>query len=94
MRAGQAGCEVLAGIVSQQDAVSSPPEPRLNRHTESCPVCARVLGDRAFSPELIGQVPLTAPPGRLRLRIIRTTLALGAYRRKAAGLADGAHRRW
>jgi len=93
LRAGEAGCQVLAGIVSQQDAVSSPPESkliRLNRHTESCPGCARVLGDRAFSPDLIGQVPLTAPPARLRLRIIRTMLALEAYRRKAAGPPDGA----
>jgi DNA-directed RNA polymerase specialized sigma24 family protein len=88
LRAGQAGCPVLAGIVSQQDAVSSPLDSklvRLNRHTESCSHCLRVLGDRAFSPDLISQVPLTPPVGRLRLRIIRTTLALGAYRRKATG---------
>lgn len=87
LRAGQAGCPVLEGIVSQQDAVSSPLDSklvRLNRHTESCSHCLRVLGDRAFSPDLISQVPLTPPVGRLRLRIIRTTLALGAYRRKAA----------
>jgi len=92
LRAGEAGCQVLGGIVSQQDAVSAPPESkliRLNRHTESCSGCTRVLGDRAFSPDLISQLPLTAPAGRLRLRIIRTTLALGAYRRRAAGLPDG-----
>jgi DNA-directed RNA polymerase specialized sigma24 family protein len=88
----EAGCQVLGGIVSQQDAVASPPDTkliRLNRHTESCSDCARVLGDRAFSPDLISQVPLTLPVGRLRLRIIRTTLALGAYRRKAAAVPDG-----
>jgi DNA-directed RNA polymerase specialized sigma24 family protein len=96
-RAGQACCPVLEGIVSQQDAVSSPLDSRLvrlNRHTESCSNCLRVLGDRAFSPDLISQVPLTAPAGRLRLRIMRTTLALGAYRRKAARpRAGGGHRR-
>ncbi len=92
LRAGEARCQVLEGIVSQQDAVAAPLAAklvRLNRHTESCPDCVRVVGDRAFSPDLISQVPLTAPAGRLRLRIIRTTLALGAYRRKAAGLPDG-----
>jgi DNA-directed RNA polymerase specialized sigma24 family protein len=92
LRAGQAGCPVLEGIVSQHDAVSSPLDSklvRLNRHTESCSRCLRVLGDRAFSPDLISQVPLTPPVGRLRLRIIRTTLALGAYRRKAAGPQAG-----
>jgi DNA-directed RNA polymerase specialized sigma24 family protein len=100
LRAGEAGCPVLVGIVSQQDAVSAPLDSklvRLNRHTESCPACRRVLGDRAFSPDLISQVPLAAPAGRLRLRIVRTTLALGAYRRKAAGPSAssgrGAHRR-
>ena len=64
LRAGEAGCQVLEGIVSQQDAVPAPPESkliRLNRHTESCPGCARVLGDRAFSPDLISQVPLDGP---------------------------------
>jgi DNA-directed RNA polymerase specialized sigma24 family protein len=88
----EAGCQVLDGIVSQQDAVASPLDSkliRLNRHTESCSDCARVLGDRAFSPDLISQVPLILPVGRLRLRIIRTTLALGAYRRKAAAGPDG-----
>jgi len=92
LRAGEAGCQVLEGIVSQQDAVASPPDSkliRLVRHTESCSDCARVVGDRAFSPDLISQVPLTLPAGRLRLRIIRTTLALGAYRRKAAAVPDG-----
>lgn len=92
LRAGEAGCQVLAGIVSQQDAVAAPLDSkliRLNRHTESCPDCARVLGDRAFSPDLISQVPLILPAGRLRLRIIRTTLALGAYRRRAAAVPGG-----
>jgi DNA-directed RNA polymerase specialized sigma24 family protein len=91
LRAGEAGCPVLVGIVSQQDAVPAPLDSklvRLNRHTESCPACRRVLGDRAFSPDLISQVPLTLPVGRLRLRIIRTTLALGAYRRKTAVAPD------
>jgi len=88
----EAGCQVLGGIVSQQDAVPAPLDSkliRLNRHTESCRDCARALGDRAFSPDLISQVPLTLPVGRLRLRIIRTTLALGAYRRKAAAVPGG-----
>jgi DNA-directed RNA polymerase specialized sigma24 family protein len=88
----EAGCQVLGGIVSQQDAVAAPLDSkliRLNRHTESCRDCARALGDRAFSPDLISQVPLTLPVGRLRLRIIRTTLALSAYRHKAAAVRDG-----
>ena len=92
LRAGEAGCQVLEGIVSQQDAVAAPLDSkliRLNRHTESCLDCARVLGHRAFSPDLISQVPLIRPAGRLRLRIIRTTLALGAYRRKAVAVPDG-----
>jgi DNA-directed RNA polymerase specialized sigma24 family protein len=88
-RAGGAGCLVLAGIVSQQDAVPAPPAAkliRLDRHIESCPDCARVLGDRAFAPDLVSQVPLAVPAGRLRLRMIRTALALGSYRRKVTGL--------
>jgi DNA-directed RNA polymerase specialized sigma24 family protein len=88
-RAGDAGCLVLAGIVSQQDAVPAPPAAkliRLDRHIESCPDCARTLGDRAFAPDLVSQVPLAVPAGRLRLRMIRTALALGSYRRKVTGL--------
>lgn len=88
-RAGDGGCQVLAGIVSQQDAVPAPPAAkliRLDRHIESCPVCARILGDRAFAPDLVSQVPLTVPAEQLRLRMIRTALALGSYRRKVAGL--------
>jgi len=80
---------VLAGIASQQDAVPAPPAAkliRLDRHIESCPVCARILGDRAFAPDLVSQVPLTVPAEQLRLRMIRTALALGSYRRKVAGL--------
>jgi DNA-directed RNA polymerase specialized sigma24 family protein len=85
-RDGDAGCQVLTGIVSQQDAVSAPLAAkliRLNRHIESCPGCARVLGDRAFPPDLVSQVPLAAPAGLLRIRIIRTALALASYRSKA-----------
>jgi DNA-directed RNA polymerase specialized sigma24 family protein len=88
-RAGDGGCQVLAGIVSQQDAVPAPPAAkliRLDRHIESCPVCARILDDRAFTPDLVSQVPLAVPAERLRLRMIRTALALGSYRRKVAGL--------
>ena len=84
-RAGDAGCQVLMGIVSQQDAVSAPLAAkliRLNRHIESCSDCARVLGDRVFAPDLVSQVPLAAPAGLLRIRIIRTALALASYRRK------------
>ena len=85
-RAGDAGCQVLTGIVSQQDAVSAPLGAkliRLNRHIESCSACARVLGDRVFAPDLVSQVPLAAPAGLLRIRIIRTALALASYRRRA-----------
>jgi hypothetical protein len=85
-RAGDGGCQVLTGIVSQQDAVSAPLAAklvRLNRHIESCPNCARVLGGRAFAPDLVSQVPLAAPAGLLRVRIARTALALASYRRKA-----------
>jgi DNA-directed RNA polymerase specialized sigma24 family protein len=89
--AGNAGCTVLAGIVSQQDAVPAPPAAklvRLDRHIESCPGCARILGGRAFAPDLVSQVPLAVPAERLRLRMIRTALAIGSYRRQA-GLPDG-----
>jgi len=88
--AGDAGCTVLAGIVSQQEAVPAPPAAkliRLDRHIESCTNCARILGGRAFAPDLVSQVPLVVPAGRLRLRMIRTALALSSHRRKAAGLA-------
>jgi DNA-directed RNA polymerase specialized sigma24 family protein len=86
-----AGCTVLAGIVSQQDAVPAPPAAklvRLDRHVESCPDCARILGGRAFAPDLVSQVPFAVPAERLRLRMIRTSLAIGSYRRRA-GLPDG-----
>jgi DNA-directed RNA polymerase specialized sigma24 family protein len=91
LRAGGAGCQVLAGIVSQQDAVPAPPAAklvRLERHVESCSDCARILGGRAFAPDLVSQVPLAVPAERLRLRMIRTALAIGSYRRQA-GLPDG-----
>jgi DNA-directed RNA polymerase specialized sigma24 family protein len=86
-----AGCPVLAGIVSQQDAVPAPLAAkliRLNRHVESCSDCACTLGDRTFSPGLISQVPLTVPADRLRLRMIRTALALGSYRRQVTSLRN------
>jgi DNA-directed RNA polymerase specialized sigma24 family protein len=89
--AGEAGCQVLAGIVSQQDAVTAPPAAklvRLERHVESCSDCARILGGRAFAPDLVSQVPLAVPAERLRLRMIRTALAIGSYRRQAR-LPDG-----
>ena len=89
--AGEAGCQVLAGIVSQQDAVTAPPAAklvRLERHVESCSDCARILGGRAFAPDLVSQVPLAVPAERLRLRMIRTALAVGSYRRQAR-LPDG-----
>jgi hypothetical protein len=57
---------------------------KLARHLESCAACALSRGDRAFSAEQISEIPLAIPPGRLRLRISRTALAVGSYRRSLA----------
>ena len=51
--------------------------------------CARYRGDRVFGPEMLAAVPLTAPPLTLRLRMTRTALALGSYRRGGAGRTGG-----
>ena len=93
LRAGWLGCNVLARIAGQQDPAPPPPlasklSRRLDCHIDSCPACARTLGNRAWDPGLISQVPLVLPVGQLRLRIIRTALARGSYRRQA-GLASG-----
>jgi hypothetical protein len=61
---------------------------KLARHLESCAACALSRGDRAFSAEQISEIPLAIPPGRLRLRISRTALAVGSYRRTVASRPD------
>jgi RNA polymerase sigma factor (sigma-70 family) len=92
VREGRAPCRALAGIVGTRDLPVVPLTPQLSRqlasHMESCPGCARSRGDRAFAAEQITEIPLVIPPGRLRLRITRTALALGSYRRTVAGRAD------
>jgi DNA-directed RNA polymerase specialized sigma24 family protein len=86
--AGPAGCRALAGIARQPEPGSARIGARIRRHVASCRDCARVLGGRAFGPELIGEVPLEPPVGRLALRVTRTARALGAYRGKLVPLPD------
>jgi RNA polymerase sigma factor (sigma-70 family) len=87
LRNGRPGCSVLAGMVASRDLASLPLTPqlgkRLVRHLETCPDCALGRGDRAFTADQISEIPLAIPPGRLRLRITRTALALGSHRRPA-----------
>ncbi len=91
-RDGGPRCSVLAGMVGTRNLASLPLTPQigkqLTRHMESCPDCALGRGDRAFAAEQISEIPLAIPPGRLRLRITRTALALGSYRRSVAGRGD------
>jgi DNA-directed RNA polymerase specialized sigma24 family protein len=93
LRAGWLGCHVLARIAGQPDPAPPPLASKLGRrlecHLESCPACARTLGHQALGPGLISQVPLVAPVGQLRLRIVRTALARGSYRCQAGGFASG-----
>lgn len=92
VREGRPVCTVLAGIVGNRELASLPLTPQLDkriaRHLESCPDCALSRGDRAFAAAQISEIPLAIPPGRLRLRITRTALALGSYRRTVAGLTS------
>jgi RNA polymerase sigma factor (sigma-70 family) len=93
LRAGWLGCYVLARIAGRPDPVPPPLASklghRLDCHIASCPACARTLGDRALGPGLISQVPLVAPAGQLRLRIIRTVHAQGARRCQAGSFISG-----
>ena len=94
LRAGWLGCYVLARIAGQRDPAPPPPLAsklgrRLDCHVASCPACARTLGHRAVDPGLISQVPLVAPAGQLRLRIIRTAHAQGSYRGQADSFTSG-----
>lgn len=92
VREGRARCEELAGMLKGRDLATFPLTPqfasKLARHLESCAACALSRGDRAFSAEQISEIPLAIPPGRLRLRISRTALAVGSYRRSVASRAD------
>jgi DNA-directed RNA polymerase specialized sigma24 family protein len=89
LRAGPAACDVLEIIAAKWDSV--PPRlirerrERLTRHVESCPRCAGQRGDQPFGPEMLAAVPLAAPPLTLRLRMTRTAVALGSYRRRGTG---------
>ena len=96
VRDGRPGCSVLAGLLAGPDLASLPLTPqlgkRLTRHLAACPDCALSRGDRAFTAQQISEIPLAIPPGRLRLRITRTALALGSYRRTIAARPDKAAR--
>ena len=93
LRAGWLGCHILARIAGQQDPAPPPLASKLGRrldcHVESCPACARTLGNRVLYPGLISQVPLVVPAGQLRLRIIRTAIAQGWYRRQVGSFTSG-----
>jgi RNA polymerase sigma factor (sigma-70 family) len=88
IRDGRPRCRMLARMVASPDLALLPLTPQLGsqlaRHLQSCPDCALSRGDRAFTADQISEIPLAIPPGRLRLRITRTALALGSYRRAVA----------
>jgi RNA polymerase sigma factor (sigma-70 family) len=92
VRDGEPRCRVLAGLIAGPDLLSLPLGPhlvkQLARHLVACPDCALSRADRAFTAEQISEIPLAIPPGRLRLRITRTALALGSHRRTVASRAD------
>jgi RNA polymerase sigma factor (sigma-70 family) len=92
VREGRARCTELADMLKGRDLATFPLTPqfasKLARHLESCATCALSRGDRAFSAEQISEIPLAIPPGRLRLRISRTALAVGSYRRTVASRPD------
>jgi RNA polymerase sigma factor (sigma-70 family) len=92
VREGRPRCSELADMLKGRDLATFPLTPqfasKLARHLESCAACALSRGDRAFGAEQISEIPLAIPPGRLRLRISRTALAVGAYRRAAASRPD------
>jgi RNA polymerase sigma factor (sigma-70 family) len=92
IREGRPTCPELGELVKGRNLATFPLTPqfasKLGRHLESCAACALSRGDRAFSAEQISEIPLAIPPGRLRLRISRTALAVGSYRRTLAGRPD------
>jgi RNA polymerase sigma factor (sigma-70 family) len=92
VREGRARCPELTDMLKGRDLATFPLTPqfasKLARHLESCAACALSRGDRAFSAEQISEIPLAIPPGRLRLRISRTALAVGSYRRSIASRPD------
>jgi RNA polymerase sigma factor (sigma-70 family) len=92
VREGRARCQELADMLKGRELATFPLTPqfasKLARHLESCAACALSRGDRAFSAEQISEIPLAIPPGRLRLRISRTALAVGSYRRTIASRPD------
>jgi RNA polymerase sigma factor (sigma-70 family) len=96
VRDGRPRCRVVAGMLAGPDLASLPLTPQLGKqlahHLAACPDCALSRGDRAFAAVQISEIPLAVPPGRLRLRITRTALALGSYRRTVAARHDRASR--
>jgi RNA polymerase sigma factor (sigma-70 family) len=92
VREGRPRCSELADMLKGRELATFPLTPqfasKLARHLESCAACALSRGDRAFGAEQISEIPLAIPPGRLRLRISRTALAVGSYRRSAASRPD------
>jgi RNA polymerase sigma factor (sigma-70 family) len=92
VREGRPTCTEFAGMLQGRELATFPLTPqfasKLARHLESCATCALSRGDRAFQAEQISEIPLAIPPGRLRLRISRTALAVGSYRRTLAGRDD------
>ena len=92
VREGRPRCSELSACSKAGIWPRSPLTPqfasKLARHLESCATCALSRGDRALRAEQISEIPLAIPPGRLRLRITRTALALGSYRRTIANRPD------
>ena len=92
VRDGRPKCAALRSILGRRDLVSLPLTPQLGkqlaRHLGACADCALSRRDRAFTADQVSEIPLTIPPGRLRLRITRTALALGSYRGTVAGRPD------
>jgi len=92
VREGRPTCPELGEMLKGRELATFPLTPqfasKLAKHLESCAACALSRGDRAFSAEQIAEIPLAIPPGRLRLRISRTALAVGSYRRTLASRPD------
>lgn len=95
VREGRATCPQLADMLKGRELATFPLTPqfasKLARHLESCAACALSRGDRVLRAEQISEIPLAIPPGRLRLRISRTALAVGAYRRTIASRPESQH---
>jgi RNA polymerase sigma factor (sigma-70 family) len=92
VREGRPRCPEVSSLLKRRDLATFPLTAqfagKLARHLESCAACALSRGDQAFNAEQISEIPLAIPPGRLRLRITRTALALGSYRRTIASRPD------